>query len=642
MPISYNESTNEAFFLDGDKWQPAKVSENPKTKERFAFDGQEWKALPKPSRGVLDYAGDVGLSLAQGATFGYSDELYAKALEATGFGTYDENVKAARERYEQVPTAISLPGEIAGGIATTLAGGAVAAPFVAGTRLVALASKLPAWARFMGLGATEGAIAGSGQAVEGERASGALKGGAVGGVVGGAAPHLIKGAVTAANAVRSQLSPQAGMVADILRAALRDETTPQVLAQKLADAQTLRPGVATLADVGGENVQGLLERVAQTPGAGRTKVIPFLKQRQVEQMDRFAADLSHLTGAKKLAHDAIEETIAARKTAAEPLYKQAFSFQAEGVPDVINAWEREISTGWGKSILSSPALKRNLQTEYGVSNVADAPLMVQIDAWKKTVDDQISAAIKGGQKNTVRILEGMRDRVLSVVDVANPDYAAARNAWAGPSKFLDAIDYGKSILDKKLTSVEFAQRMAKATDADKEGIRLGAIAAIRAKMGNDPAKLADMTKYLRADEMQAKVASIMPTPDAAESWLRRLEFETTLSELTGRSLGNSATARRLAEKSDADNIVGDLVMDAISGAPTASLWRSIVQAGPRKLRDTWRSRTDAKLADILLEADSQALIPRLQNMPAQRALPGPRASAIGTAGGVMAAENIRD
>jgi hypothetical protein len=236
----------------------------------------------------------------------------------------------------------------------------------------------------------------------------------------------------------------------------------------------------------------------------------------------------------------------------------------------------------------------------------------------------------------------MRDRVLSVVDVANPDYAAARNAWAGPSKFLDAIDYGKSILDKKLTSVEFAQRMAKATDADKEGIRLGAIAAIRAKMGNDPAKLADMTKYLRADEMQAKVASIMPTPDAAESWLRRLEFETTLSELTGRSLGNSATARRLAEKSDADNIVGDLVMDAISGAPTASLWRSIVQAGPRKLRDTWRSRTDAKLADILLEADSQALIPRLQNMPAQRALPGPRASAIGTAGGVMAAENIRD
>jgi hypothetical protein len=40
-----------------------------------------------------------------------------------------------------------------------------------------------------------------------------------------------------------------------------------------------RPG-ATLADVGGENIKGLAERVAQTLAAGRTIVVPELTARK--------------------------------------------------------------------------------------------------------------------------------------------------------------------------------------------------------------------------------------------------------------------------------------------------------------------------------------------------------------------------
>src|SRR5690606_13857809 len=85
-----------------------------------------------------------------------------------------------------------------------------------------------------------------------------------------------------------------------------------------------RPGVATLADAGGENVRGLVERVAQTPGAGRTKVIPRLTQRQQGQMNRMAVDLRNLTGTHKNARQTIDETMEARKVAASPLYRQAY------------------------------------------------------------------------------------------------------------------------------------------------------------------------------------------------------------------------------------------------------------------------------------------------------------------------------
>jgi hypothetical protein len=48
------------------------------------------------------------------------------------------------------------------------------------------------------------------------------------------------------------------------------------------------------------------------------------------------------------------------------------------------------------------------------------------------------------------------------------------------------------------------------------------VSAIRGKMGSDPARMADMTKYLRSPELRAKIASIMPTDEARRAWTQRL------------------------------------------------------------------------------------------------------------------------
>lgn len=407
------------------------------------------------------------------------------------------------------------------------------------------------------------------------------------------------GAAGTAGAVRSAVSPQSNVAADLARAMERDGTTQEQLQQALQQARTVRPN-ATLADVGGENVRGLVERVAQTPGAGRTTVVPALTERQQQQMGRIAHDLTDLTGTRQTANQAIEETIAARRATADPLYDQAMNFNARENPEIVAAWERVTATGWGRQVVNSGEFRNTLQTEYGIADARNAPLMQVIDSWKKEVDGLIGEATRGGNNNRARVLGGMRDQLIATVDQHNPAYATARNAWSGPSRYLDAIEDGRNVLSNTVSAEELTARIGAMSDAEREAYRIGAVSAIRGKMGADAARMPDLTKYLRSPEVRAKIGAIMPTPEAAQRFEQILNYEVGSSELTGRALGNSATARRLAERADADNIMGDLVMGALGHGPTLGLLRQALMALPNRVRDTVRSRSDAILADVLV------------------------------------------
>lgn len=616
MPIATNPQTGETLYLsDEGAWKPAQIAENPQTKERLAFDGKAWAPLAaekkaEESKGVLGYVDDAVRSVANGVTFGYMDEAAAKLDEWTGRGgSYQENVTKERARDAQIPAAISVPGEIAGAVGSTL----LAAPAAGVAAARAGLTGLPKVAQFAGLGAAEGALAGSGNAVEGQRGQGAVTGAAIGGMVGSAAPYAVQGIAKGANAVRSALSPEANVSADLARAIARDADDPASLMARANNASIDRPDVATLADVGGENVKGLVERVAQTPGAGRTQVVPALTERQQGQAYRIANDLRSLTGTHKSAVETVNETMSARSAAARPLYDEAMTADIAQDPRVVEAFMGESSTGWGRAILNSTSVKRTLQTEYGVTGTPGPEhLMPIVDAWKKAADDIVGEAIRSGNANKARVISQMRDRVISVVDEANPAYKAARDAWAGPSQYLDAVERGRGVLKTTESAEEFATRFKALPEAEKEGERIGAISSIIGRMGNDSAKLGDMTKYLRSPEVRAKLAALMPTEEAAEAWSRRLDFEVTSSEMTGRALGNSATARRLAERQDAENLAGDLVMDALTGTPQSFI-KKVIGAGPKWLRDTMRSRADALLADALTNpAQIDKLPKRLQ------------------------------
>lgn len=131
----------------------------------------------------------------------------------------------------------------------------------------------------------------------------------------------------------------------------------------------------------------------------------------------------------------------------------------------------------------------------------------------------------------------------------------------------------------RISAAELAANLGKLSPSEFEGFRIGAVSAIVNKMGNDPSKMADMTKYLRSQEMRAKVMAMLPDDAARQRWGEMLDFEVGVSSTAARSLGNSATARRAAEMADADSVSGDLVLSALAGTPVGGAVLAVRQQG---------------------------------------------------------------
>jgi hypothetical protein len=578
-------------------------------------DGSEWSI---PAQALA--------SFAEGGTFGWNQEAYAKMDETRGKGSYDDRLKAWEGEYNKISPWVRIPGNIAGGIAGTAA-------------LSGLAPALPVMApaiKYGLLGAGEGAISGAGYSPD-DRLGGAAIGGVLGGALGVAAPYLAQGVKKLWHGVTHPRKAPTQGAARLSKALTQDGDTPEALMSRYLEASKARPD-ASLADAGGDAVKGILEDVAQNPGAGRSIVVDRLTKKQQGQIARISSDLKSLSGTSKTAYQSVVDVMGKRAQEATPLYKEAFEFDASQSPQLVKAWEAATQTGWGKALLNSKNLKKTLQTKYGFSDHTKAPLMAVVDAWKDQADDLIGASIRKGQNHQASVLTAMKNNLLQVVDDANPAYAQARSAWAGHTQFLNQIDEGKNILSSKVSAEEFVANFAKLNGSEKEAYRLGAISTLINKMESVSYNLPDLTKALRSPAMRAKIAAMMPTEEASQKWLSRLEYEINTSETARRALGNSATARRQALRSEAEDLVRDLTIDFISGSPhgSTSIIGSVLRQGSKFVGGKVHEKSRRVLGDLLTKPhpEMNSLLSELQ----KQATPvDPNTLTAITAGGAQAA-----
>lgn len=662
---------------------------------------------------------DVGVgrslvrSINDGLYMGFADEISAAASATLnpviGMGNdgdtwkdrYDKNVageratlQAAREQHPVV----SAVGGAAGGLLPALATAGTSTVPSAGGAITRAAGQLPKPAITDSVidGALQGAAyggvygAGSGEGNLLERMPSAAEGALIGGAVGGAVPAVVGGAKAAYTAATS---PERSALHQVERALERDGITAAQFAQKADDLQQRYPGAALPADAGGENVQGLLERVAQTPGAGRTQVIPALTERQQAQPQRITDTLQDLAsgpaaakveassstdlvpsvgsplswtrserdtvrsaaddigkaagGDRRSAFKAVEEAMAQQAKSAQPLYEKAYQ---EPVP-----WSMELEALFKRPIMQEAykGAERRAANEGrdfygkfldlkddGTFTITSVPSTGDLDFVKKYLDSKVGTLEKSGDFGEARVIKGIRTKLLDMMDSASPTYREARAAWAGPSRFIEAVDDGRTIMSRNISAEELSANLSKMSPSELEGYRIGAVSSIINKMGNDPAKNADMTKYLRTKEMRAKVAAMLPDDAARERWNSMLDFEVGASAMAGRSLGNSATARRAAEMTDADGVAGDLVLSTLAGSPVGGLFSQFVNKAGRGLRDTIRSKSDRAVANALT---SRGGLDGLRGAAQQqRASLGPVATTAGAAIAIGSAQQSAD
>lgn len=567
----------------------------------------------------------------QGLTFGFADELrgIGGAIKdtvmngANPIDAYRQNVAQERnslEAYRNANPVTSTALELAGGVApsalATMATGGGAGPATLGGMMREGAK----------LGALTGGVYGAGQGEGmGDTAMRAATGAALGGAVGAVAPAVVEGGKAAVRAAGRMLPGGEKKAADyaIQRALQRDSLTPADMAQRVQAAATVNK-FATPADIGGSNTQGLADLVANAPGEGLDIAKSVLESRAKSGLNRISFDLSRAFGSPKKALEAVAESEAAQAKAAAPLYQ---ALRGADVPDDVWAvYAAEANRSFGQ--IANSSAKKIVQARYGVQGLKDAPRMDVIDAWKQGMDDQIGALMRAGERNKAAAALAQKARVLDAVDAAVPEYQAARNAYAGPAAFQDAIEEGKNIVKMGPDEVAAWWKAPTRTQSEKDGFRIGAASKLNGLLGNDKAKLPDLTKHLRAPDMQKKIATVIEDPAAVQAWQRSFAMEERMAE-TLAITKNSRTALRQAAAEDADDmgIVPETFSAMLGNSPSA--WAAASKLTGfvgRRIADTFNAKRNAEIARQMLETDPAAAIANFQRLgiqpPARLASPG--------------------
>jgi hypothetical protein len=140
-----------------------------------------------------------------------------------------------------------------------------------------------------------------------------------------------------------------------------------------------------------------------------------------------------------------------------------------------------------------------------------------------------------------RAQNGVRGQLLSEVDRLNPDFAAARQAYAGPMASRDALHRGTDAY--RLHPDELGMQVANESPEHLEQMRLGYRGAMVDHAGRvrDNANPWDAT--LGTPVARQRTQTLYPDNPGAERLFRLLDMEKSLQQTTNAVLGNSRTAR---------------------------------------------------------------------------------------------------
>jgi hypothetical protein len=532
-------------------------------------------------------------------TFGLADEA-AAALGATGdmlqgkpnfAQNYDRRVAEHRANLHEAET--YHPGAaFAANVAGSLPGSFVSWPkYLAWLNASRGEKMLGTVGRAMRTGAISGALSGGGAAEGGleNRLSGAAWGAAGGGIASGMLPP-VGNAIGAG--VRRILSRGSGPLYQATKKTLdalgvQTETADRG-AQKVLEAfesQGMNPQdaftqvqdmrqigkPAVLADVGGENVHGLSDAAMLVPSNARSTTADFLQERAAGMGQRIAGDLSSATNMTRSASAMSEILQEARKKAAAPLYAQAYAAGAAGVtdPQVLGYLNRP---SFRKGLREAYAIAKeqgseipNLITEDG--KITSAPLAV-LDKVKQGLDDVIYKGKSQGKlgRERIRVIGQARAEFLDLLDNLFPDYKAARAAYAGPSRMLEAMEDGKNFAYLDTDEIKRLLQTEYQSVPEREHFLLGAVDYLRKAINETPDGADVYRRVFGSPEKRNQLAELFPSPQAFRDFANSMAAEKAMRVTNDTVRGNSRTMFRQVALNDLSQDPWlSLVPHAVSG-----------------------------------------------------------------------------
>lgn len=501
--------------------------------------------------------GDATDAALNGGTMGWADELYSSTVGAgarmlrdgVGYGEARQREQLLQEalkgnREDRSPTA-NLIGNLAGGLG---AGSLSVGKGILGG---------------VATGGVYGGLYGAGEAKGGwqDKMAGGAGGALAGAVLGGAIPLIGKaikaGAKPIADAISARVNPEKFATQKIAQRIASNGATAETLANKMVNNRGM-----SAADAGPKSLKTLLRTATNIPGPAKDRVTTQLNVRQFGQGDRIK-DVISKTFADPDAYLSQKEAIAeATKKAAAPLWKRAM----EKPVHYSESLEAVLNTNAGKSALAkAEQLASNEQEPFKqiFVNVMENGKMVakrvpDARGWqyvKSAMDDMINAqtdSITGKMTNEGRILVGLKNRMLSELDAANPAYAAARKASATGFELDNALEIGRKSLTMSPEALK--RQLAGMNAAEREAARVGAADALRAEVDRagwtNNAVLKVVGGRQRRQNLEMLFESKAKFNEASKAMFAEMRKRTTYDAVKG----NSTTAAQLADMADSGGL----------------------------------------------------------------------------------------
>lgn len=538
--------------------------------------------------------------LAHGATLGADTTILAgltTPLEMIKRGTWSpaEGYNYAKAREDRIMDdarqntgALGTAAELLGG---GVAGGGLAKAGVTAARFLApeaglTTRTLASAADAGGLGAFSGAMEGNGLQ---ERATNALKGGAMGVAAGAALPlgtALLSSAVRPITSnLRAWHDPEGYAQSQIARAVAESGQTPAALGQAVTDANAAGQPF-TLADAMGNPGQRMLSTVTRAPGEGRTAAVNFLENRQAGQGERVGDILDDALGAGGTARQTTDQLTQTARNESAPFYQKSLGNKPVWNERIQQFFDDPVTTGGLREgvavqrLESLAAGKKFDPNDYAITHFNEAgdpvlgavPNMRTINLIKKGWDNQLEAYRDGttGKLNLDekgRALDAVRRSFLKEVDAVNPEYALARALYAGPAQVRDAVTAGAKAASRGRAADNIA-RFNALTAPSQQGHRIGYADTLAAKIeGAAPGR--NKVPALSTPKAQAELGAQSlhqgpVAPGQLDPLQQRLAREQTMFETRNQALGGSRTADNLAD-SDAMGVDPHLVGQVITG-----------------------------------------------------------------------------
>ena len=471
---------------------------------------------------------------------------FAKTINALTPGSQltDEDLIKAAQNYtpEQAQNALHTPetssGEAAKGLATAL-------PQMLAT----------------GVGPIAGALGYGGSSL----ASKYIPDSPVAQLLGGALGTGIGGATE--NAISLKPETVAPVSNNIISKTLQNDDVDPVAAQnKLA---SMGPD-AMLADAAGENTRGIARAIANMPGKAREIATQALEERQAGQPDRITQAVTKGLGVDPTAtaESTVQELIKQREDAAQPAYEKAFK-SGPVISDRLNEFleDPEIKGGLSRGIkiqrLESLANGEKFDPkDYGITDfnaagdpvISGVPNMRLLDAAKKGLDAKISDntdPVTGKVNELGRALTKVKGSFLNEVDNINPDYAAARKSFSGPSQSIDAINTGKDFI--KNGGEINAKLLDNISDQDKPFFRIGVAQKISDVLQNTPDGADAVKRIFGTPAKRAALKSVFPDEESFNNFEKTVNNEKEFTKTYRAALQGSRTAPLAADIDDLSN-----------------------------------------------------------------------------------------